>query len=415
MTASNGVVMINFFKDSNMNLRRFFQLGNKNTSNELPKQPVKLIIPQNNKRAQKDILSWRNALIAAENVDNPRRYALIQLYKEIILDAHLSGQIELRKRRVLSSKFSVYDANNNLDITLTWALKQPAIQQIMEYILDAIFWGHSLIQIDHVEPFDNGKGGITSVTLIPREHVMPEKGWLLPHYYDTTGISYRDTFYPWLIETPDYSNLGLLSKTAPYVLYKRFALASWSEFAELFGSPMRIGKTNTRDTTMINRMYDMLKNMGSMAFGVFDKDEEINFIETARSNGEVFMQLIETCNAEISKLINGAVIGENTSEGSRAKEQVGDQIHQIITAADKKYLENVMNTIVFPILIQHGYPLDNCTFAFEEEKDLNNLWDITYQALQYYDIDEEWIKETFGIQIIGKKGEDLQNLSAFFQ
>lgn len=396
-----------------MNLRRFFQLGNKNTPAE-PRQPVKFIIPQNNKRAQKDILSWRNALIAAENVDNPRRYALIQLYKEIILDAHLSGQIELRKRRVLSSKFSVYDANNNLHITLTWALKQPAIQQIMEYILDAIFWGHSLIQIDNVEPYDNGKGGITSVTLIPREHVVPEKGWLLPHYYDTTGISYRDTFYPWIIETPDYYNLGLLSKTAPYVLYKRFALASWSEFAELFGSPIRIGKTNTRDSTMINRMYEMLKNMGSMAFGVFDKDEEIEFIETARSNGEIFKQLIETCNSEISKLINGAVIGENTAEGSRAKEQVGDQIHQIITNADKKYLENVMNTIVFPILILHGYPLNGCTFAFEEEKDLNHLWNITYQALQYYDIDEEWIKETFGIQITGKKGDDLQNLSAFF-
>jgi hypothetical protein len=34
---------------------------------------------------------------------------------------------------------------------------------------------------------------------------------------------------------------------------------------------------------------------------------------------------------------------------------------------------------------------------------LDKLWKNTHEALQYYNVDPEWVKETFGIQITGEK------------
>lgn len=368
-----------------------------------PKALPSTVVIQNIKaRAQKDIKDWRNALNMAEKSDNPRRYLLVDIYREIMLDPHLSSQIDLRKNRVLGAPFQVYDSNNKPNTDITWMLKQPAIQDIISHLLDALFFGHSLIQIDEVIP-----NQINKVSLVPRQHIVPELGLLLKNPNDSNGLNYRTykDFQNYIIESPNYTDLGLLAKVVPYVLYKRFALAAWSEFAELFGNPIRVAKTNVRDTTMTNRLYNMLKDMGSLFFAVIDKDEELDFIETTRSNGEVFQSLINLCNNEISKLINGAVVGENNAEGSRAKEQVGYTISQDITNADKRYIEQCMNKIVFPILIYHGYPLQNCTFAYDEQIDMEKLWNNTYQALQYYNIDTEWIKERFGIPVL----ERLQN------
>lgn len=374
------------------------------TAKQNKRLPLNFVIEQYRNRARKDIQNWRSAIVAAENIDRPRRQLLYNLYHEIIIDAHLQGQIELRKRKVLTQRYSVYKGNQ-ADEKLTWMLKTPWFNNMLNLILDAQFWGHSLIQIDGVQPVKNFQGGITSVTLVPRNHVVPEKGLLLQKPTDETGILYRThpDFNGWILETPNHNNLGLLMPAAPHALYKRFAHAAWSEFTELFGMPMRIGYTNMRDTQMVGQMEDMLKNMGSSFYAVIDDNERVELKETTQKDGAVYEGLIKLCNNEISKLINGVVIGDSDNSGSRSKEEVGERLSQMIQQADIEYLEQIINFNLFPLLIQHGYPLQGCTFAFEDQKDLRELWNNTYQALQYYDVDPDWVKETFGIMIQGKK------------
>lgn len=367
--------------------------------------PLSFLLENQQARAKQDIGKWRSALNAAEKSESPRRYLLLNIYREIVLDAHLFGQIETRKRKTLSSRFAIFNAADEADQELTWLLKAPWFGELLSHLLDSIFWGHSLIQINGVEPLNQGKGGITSVSLVPREHISPSEGLLLARPTDTKGILYREypDFNGWIIETPGNTGLGLLNNAAPHALYKRFAQGAWSEYSELFGMPIRKGKTNVRDPEMLRKMEDMMIRMGSAAWAIIDESEELEFIETTRGSGEVYEGLIRLCNAEISKLVHGAVIADQDQGGSRAKEQVAERIQDSTVQSDKEFIENMMNHVVLPVLIQHGYPFENCSFAFEEQKDLKQFWDQTYQALQYYEIDEDFIRDTFGIPVTGKR------------
>lgn len=405
-----------------MNLKDLFTRTLSAGQNTKPKgrdtrRPVKLLIETHRARAQKDIANWRSALNAAERVENPARYLLYEIYREIILDAHLYGEIELRKHKTKQSRYNLLNPNGDSDEERTNLFRKPWFFELMGYLLDARFYGHSLVQIDEVLPLSGGNGGIQGVTLIPRAHVEPKQGLLLRQYTDTKGIAYREerAWRNWLIETPENRSLGLLNHAAPHALYKRFAQGAWSEFSELFGMPLRVGKTNVRDTEMVAQMEDMLRRMGSSAFAVIDEQEELQFIETAKSKGEVFDGLIKLCDAQVSKLISGAIIGGAGEGGSRSKEEVGERLNTAVVEADKDWLAGIINQRLLPVLIAHGYPVQGFTFAWEEQKDLQALWNTTYQALQYYEVDDDWIRDTFGIQISGKRepvGMDGQNLSA---
>ncbi len=371
-----------------------------------PNRLLDNIIKQSIFRARRDINQWRNALKRAENVEMPRRDLLYNIYNEIMLDAHLSSEIQKRINAVSGANFHLFEPNGDIS-DKTHLLRKTWFFRLIQYAMESIFWGHSLIQIDAIE-----NGEIKQISLVNRFHVIPEMGIFLPSLDSDKGIFYReDKYYRWLIEIGDNEDLGLLNKAVPHTLYKRFAQSAWSEFCEIFGMPIRYGKTNTKDKASLDRMEAMLRDMGTAAYAVIDDQEEITFVESNKSNGDVYNGLIDRCNSEISKLINGAVIGEASQGGSRAKEEVGAEIANNITLADKQFIENFINSELKPKLIQLGYPFEGLSFAFDQEKDLKSLWMITQGVLAHYDIDENFIKETFGIPVTGKKNID-SNLNA---
>ena len=104
----------------------------------------------------------------------------------------------------------------------------------------------------------------------------------------------------------------MLDKAVPHALFKRFAQSCWSEFCEVCGMPPRVIKTNTQDPELRNQYLQMLSNYGSGANGVIDIDDEMLFVATNASNGEPYENLIRLCSNEISLLINGAVLGQDT-------------------------------------------------------------------------------------------------------
>ena len=55
---------------------------------------IRSIVPKTLSRTRSDIATWRSALRAADNIDNPRRARLMNLYDDVMLCAHLTSQIE---------------------------------------------------------------------------------------------------------------------------------------------------------------------------------------------------------------------------------------------------------------------------------------------------------------------------------
>ena len=359
---------------------------------------VSKIVPKTISRTRADISTWKNALRAADNVENPRRARLQNLYTDILLDAHLTSQIELRMQHSLSVPF-VLKRESEIDEKNTALLKAARWKnEIDRETLWADYRGNSLIEL-------TTENNTLCVTSLPRNNIIPEKGILLLSEDDTTGIDYRNCreYGTWLLEFGSRTNYGLLNKAIPHVLFKRFAQSCWSELCEIYGIPPRFIKTDTQDPEMLNRAEAMLRDMGSAAYFIIDREESFEFAKGADTNGDVYNNLISLCNSEMSLLITGAVIGQDTKNGNRSKEESSIKLLDKIVQADKKTLESYWNGTVIPALVKIGILPEGLTYELQQEEDIEKLWGMTREALPYMDIDPEWMKDKFGIQVTGKK------------
>lgn len=359
---------------------------------------VAKIVPKTISRTRADVSTWKSALRAADNVERPRRARLQNLYTDILLDAHLTSQIELRMQHSLAVPFAL-KRDGEVDEESTELLKKAIWKnEIDREILWADYRGNSLIEL-------TTENDSLCVTSLPRNNIIPEKGILLLSEDDTTGIDYRNCreYGTWLLEFGSRTNYGLLNKAVPHVLFKRFAQSCWSELCEIYGIPPRFIKTDTQDPEMLNRAENMLRDMGSAAYFIIDREESFEFAKGADTNGDVYNNLISLCNSEISLLITGAVIGQDTKNGNRSKEESSIKLLDKMVQSDKRMLESYWNGTVLPALVRIGVLPEGLTYELQQEEDIEKLWNMTKEALPYMDVDAEWMKEKFGIQVTGKK------------
>ena len=368
----------------------------------MEKRPNKLldkVVASSTARARKDIKQWRKALQQAENVENPKRYLLYNIYNELVLDAHLSAEIQKRTLAVQGSSYNLVNDDGVIDVEKSKLIQRPWFNDFIRLAMESIYWGHSVMQIN-----DLVESEISSINLINRKHIIPEKGLFVFKQNDEKGINYRedDKYNQWLLEIGQNDDLGLFNKCAPHVLYKRFAQGAWSEFCEIFGMPIRYLKTNAKDEESLNRAENMLKSMGTAFYGVLDVDEELHFLESAKSDGGVYKGLMDVSNNEVSKLINGAVIGGESQGGSRSKEEVGERLSEAITEADKSFIASYVNYTLIPKLINLGYDFNGVHFQFEKTQNLGQLFKFTQGFMASMDVDPEWVQDTFGIPVTPK-------------
>jgi len=354
-------------------------------------------------RGRQMINDWLKALQAAENPEKPNREQLYKLYHNLLMDADLTAEWETRRKlRVVGAGFNLYDSNNKPVEEATKLLEQKWFMDIINHAFDSKLLGHSLIEVKSI----TADGLIGDVSLINRRFVIPEKGIHVTKIGDEKGVLYREDpiYAPWIFEFGESNDFGLLAKAAPYILFLRFALAAWSEYAEKFVMPVRVGKTNTKDKESLNRLDSMMLDMATASYAILDKDEEFDFIETSKTDGSnVFDKLITTCAGKLSKLINGAVIGEGTNGGSNAKEQVGQDMQDLVTNADMMWFEGIMNQELIPRLALMGYPFTDLTFKFNRLDDLQSELKIVTGLLEYYDIPENEITDKFGWSVTKKE------------
>lgn len=350
-------------------------------------------------RGRQLIDDWQKALRAAESTSDPNREQLYKLYHNLLIDADLHSEWDTkRKLRFLGGNFNLVDQEGNVNPEATKMLQKKWFLDLLNHALDSKLMGHSLVEVHKI----NDQGLIAQVKLVNRRHVIPEKGLFVPKIGDKKGIFYRQdpNLYRWMFEFGEDTDLGILAKCAPYILFMRFALSAWSEYAEKFAMPIRVGKTNTVDNTSLNRMDAMLLEMATASYAIIDKDEELELIESSRTDGSnVFDKLIGKCEAKLAKIMNGSVTGDASQGGSRAKEQVGQDIQYLVTNSDFTWFESIMNDSIIPQLIGLGYPFAGLTFEYEKPKDTDSLLKIVTELAKHYKIPNDWITENFGVPV----------------
>jgi phage gp29-like protein len=245
--------------------------------------------------------------------------------------------------------------------------------------------------------------------------VVPLEGVVLKDYTDDKGIAYRDAaeYGSWIVEFGQSGEFGLINKAVPHVIFKRFAQSCWSELCEIYGIPPRVMKTNTADPTALNRAERMMTDMGAAAWFIIDDTEQVEFATGTTTGGQVYQNLINLCNNEISLLISGAIIGQDSQFGSKSKEMTSIDMLDYLVNADKRMIEQYMQDKVMPALYLIGFiPSADLSFAWDQVTDIAELWTRTKEVLPYKNVDDDWIRDKFGIEVTGDRQQAGQQFRA---
>lgn len=354
-------------------------------------------LEQQLQRVRSDAQKFQIAVQAAESPLYPNRFLLCQVYQNLVLDAQVEAGMLQRKSRVLSQKFKV-TKNGEVDYEKTKLINQKWFYDFTNYALDSIFWGFSLVQFSDVV---NDK--FSEVTLVPRIYVVPEKSLVRPNTATVTeGVNFTELPYSnWCVGIGDKKDLGILMKLAPYVIWKKNAMFAWSEFAEIFGSPIRLGKTDVRDETTRKNMENMLKNMSVATWAVMDLNDDIQLEQASSTDAfNVFDKLVDRCNSEITKIILGQT-GTTDEKAYSGSSNVHKGIADILAKQDQQKMQFWVNDQLFPMLNRLGFGLEGYEFEFDMSESLSLVEQakIDVSLMPYFKLSSEYIESKYGVEI----------------
>lgn len=365
------------------------------------------IAQQSQSLTKKDIKSWRNAWQTAINADNPLRTVLYSIYVDVDTDLHITGAISQRKGEVKKKSFKVVDAAGKENPEITELFEAKWFKSFVDLALDARYWGHSLIQLGDVVEI-NGKMRYKDSYLVPRLHVRPEHGVIVKEQSDDwqKGFNYREgPLSQWCIEAGNPFDLGLFLKLAPHQISKKNMAAFWDQFGELFGMPIRIGKTTTRDQKERSKIEAMLTDMGAAAWGLFPEGTEIEVKESTKGDAfNVYDKRIERCNSEMSKgILNQTMTIDNGSSLSQSATHL--DVFENVVEADADMIRDLVNDELIPRMLLHGFPVQNMRFNWDESVDYTPEQQVAIESMimANYDVDPQYFVDKYNIKILGKK------------
>lgn len=356
---------------------------------------------------QKDMRSWRQAWQRAIDIENPKRQSLYDIYRDVEVDLHLSGCVDQRKGFTQKKAFKLVDAKGKQDDEATTLLETVWFKDLVGYILDSRYWGHSLVQLGDVVSVD-GKMSYTGVELVNRKHVIPEYGVIVIEQSDdwSSGFPYREgPMADWVIEAGKPKDLGLYLKAATQTIPKKNMLAYWDQFGEIFGMPIRIAKTTARDPKDRTQIENMLSSMGAAAWGLFPDGTDIDIKETTRGDAfNVYDKRIERANSELSKgILNQTMTIDNGS--SLSQSEVHLEVFENVVEKDADLVRDIVNGQLLPRMVKHGFPVKGLRFEWDNSIDYTPEQQLEYEKmiLDRFEVNPQYLIDKYGVPITGKK------------
>ena len=382
------------------------------------------ISPVQFQRLKVDIAAWRDAVKEAEQAFYPHRVKMQRVFIDTILNGHVDACMNKRKNLTLLKGFQI-KVGDKVDERATELLNKQWFTNLLNYTLDAKFYGYTLIGLNEV--IDNQ---LPNLEVIKRWNVSPDRYQLVPLVYSLNGINFLDpeakdkdgnSYYDWTIyiDTPSETGAsvcgyGLLYKVALYEIYIRNNMGYNATALELFGQPLRVGKTNKTDEYERAKYERALMDMGSSGYVLIDPMDEIEFVEASTQSGKNmgFANLEERCQKIISKIILGHADAMDSVSGKLGGEDSALEAIEQIEKADTAWLETVVNTKVLPKLMNLGLPIPvGATLCFSNDKEAleaqkrkdEELKTVADIALTFknagVELPIEWIEERTGIKV----------------
>ena len=359
-------------------------------------------------RDQLTTKTWRDALLYNEQYHN--KYYLFQVFREIQLDTHVTGCVNLRKSRISGMPFFVYN-NDVIDDKLHKFFDKFWFYKFIDLAMDSIFESVSLIEFLSF----NNDGSIKDLQKIPLKFINsheaifvrnPQASMYLYNSIEMSNtIDYLNDkdFSPFLVEClKNRTDNGALCDITPLYIWKRSAQQAWATAAESFSIPIRMAKTNKINPNERKRLFDLVKNMSKSLAIVLDSSDEIEILDQNKTDvKDIYLELINLCNNEISKrLLGGTLIVD--SSGSFKQGEIHQRQFDSISREDSIFIEHIINDKLIPKMKNLGLIKENIRIEFDRNEQLSALekMNIDKILMDKYTLDVNYLNKTYNTCII---------------
>jgi len=351
----------------------------------------------------KGIGTWKNAIDIARNPIQPNRRYLIELFEDIKIDAHLEAVMEKRSIAITNKKVLFHPNNEGGTISESVQaniLETPWFNELLKYGTEQIPFGFSVVELIPVG------GVIQKVALIPRQNVIPERSFIMLNagnimdgiYYD--GDNASPEYSPYLLNFGGKKDYGKLMTVAQYVIYKRGGFGDWSQFAELFGMPFRVGKYDPYDDVSRQKLYSALDQMGGAGFAVIPNGASLEFIQNAQAGqSDIYKNLVNICDEQISKSFLGNTMTTD-SGSSHSQSETHKDSEEELNVSDMLKLEYQLNWDFKSKMVNLGAKeLSQGKIQFEKTQEipLDKQIEIDMQVAEQVPIAEEYWYSKYGV------------------
>ncbi len=353
-----------------------------------------------------EVKTWREAHQWAIDLENPHRDYLMDVFDDSMLDPHLRTVVQSRILNVVNTPTEIYDIDTGeADTDAENLMDRKWFYDLVKLIVESILYGYTPIRW----VFGEGKDlawEVKAVKCFHRDHVIPEWNAIRKDLNTNELVYLHEPPYNRFYMIIDSGELGLLHNCSRYTIFKKYAINHWSRYQDIFGIPPRTAKTSSRDEAVWDKLEQQLKNMGHSMSAVLPEgtDFQVHSDSTADPYN-VFLQAAKFADEQNSKIILGQTM--TTDNGSsKSQSEVHERKEDNFTKADMRLVEHVINDRIMPFLINWGYPLEGKAFRFDRSSKLpiaKNQLEIDTWISQNFDIEEEYVTETYGTPIIGRK------------
>jgi len=296
----------------------------------------------------------------------------ITVYKSLLSDPHLWSCVQSLKSGVLSEEWEVRDNGDKKAHKLALeTFDNLDVYQVITDILDAPLFGMSPLEViwnkDYtiqniigrpVEWFsydiENRLRFLSKDNMIYGE-LLPDMKFINPTFFSSYQNPYGER---------------LLAKCFWVVTFKKAGFKFWSVFTEKYGMPFLIGKVPVAaSVSERNTLLTSLKSMVQDAVAVINDDEAIEMphILSGTTSVDIYKQLVDFCNMEISKAILGQNLSTEITGGSYAAANAALNVKAEHVDRIKRIVCGVFNTALQWQSKLNSTSKDFPTFHFFEE------------------------------------------------
>lgn len=326
-------------------------------------------------------------------IQNPDKVLLkkggnLDVYEDLETDAHVRTVLGKRKRAVISREWFVNEADDSPEAEKSAELvrkhiEKLGIDRVTLGFLDACLKGYAVgevmwvVDAGEIRPAQikfRKQQRFTFIVDDKTGHEMRLRTMGEPLY----GIALPDRKFIRYSHDERYDNpygFALGNSLFWPVYFKRKGITFWLIFCDKFGTPTTVGKYPASATKGEKALLkEALEAIAQDAGITVPEGMEVSLLEAAKSGIDTYEKLVRYMDEQISEVVLGetGTTNQSNTSGSRARDEVGNEVRLETAKYDADSLCEVLNDTLVKWIVDFnmpGAPYPKLWRDFEEPED----------------------------------------------